>query len=295
MNCEPVVVVPAAWMRVFTAAEEILGADRVWRAIEGNDRQAKLLEFLAKMKELGVNLNLPELKYLVTWDSEQLNNWFKENGFDLKVDPFDDRTFGIGVIFKLLLKWLIPGIDSTVIHRHTGETFPAVYMEDGLTWYQVDGYPNPIIEIPTNSTDRVYLSLAPGDIGDEFDLVYLVQNLQNMMIYQGKCEAIFPMVDLRLSEVLEWLLGLYTFMDDGTRARVSQALRESKLALDTEGIRVEQAIAVAVTLEAFFSYPSFTIDDTFILWIAREGQPVPLVAALLPSSVWGDPNTTVVS
>ena len=76
------------------------------------------------------------------------------------------------------------------------------------------------------------------------------------------------------------------------KARITQALQQTKLRMNDTGGRCESAAAVAACLESCSIGPEnpYIIDKPFLLWLERPSLSQPLFALHLCEDVWKLPE-----
>ena len=84
-------------------------------------------------------------------------------------------------------------------------------------------------------------------------------------------QVLFPMVDLDLKVALEWLKGMWTLPQSGPQLKVTRALRQTKVKMNEEGVRIEEAAAVGIAFAAVFLPNRHVIDRPFLMWVDRPG------------------------
>lgn len=279
--------IPAA---LVTGETGVLGVGTEWSPQPGNHTQEVFLQLYRRAKDMA--LTLPEIEAILSWNADDINRFLREHGFSIELEPLDDDTFGVGVVFKWLSDWLIQGEDRN-IRGLDGRTYPGVFMREDLRMYAHQASSYPAVAIPAANGDIVFLTAMDSAPEDEFELIEAALRFRDTRFYRGQPELHFPMIDALLKGPIEWLLGLRATLPSGQKAFISQALRQSFFKLDPYGAEAGEAVALAVTLEAMvFQDQTVVIDRPFMAVVERpqSGLELPIFAAYLDIDSWSRPE-----
>ncbi len=280
--------IPAA----FVAAEHVVhpnglwvvGPERGWNAI--NEQQRQYLEiFEIVRKEVGL---IPEIETTASFVANVLNEFLRRHGFSIELKPFAPDEFGVAAVFQLVLAWFKAG-KAQNITRSDGKTYPGVLMEDDVPSFTIPGHGNPAISLPTKTADKVYLTMIEKPV-DEFALIATARQFMATRQQAKTTQVLFPMVDLDRKVELEWLKGMWTMPQSGPQLKVTQALRQTKVKMNEEGVRIEEAVAVGIAFAAFILPNRHVIDRPFLMWVERPGLSLPLFVGYITEEDWRNPE-----
>lgn len=162
-------------------------------------------------------------------------------------------------------------------------------MEHDLPAFTVPGHENPVISLPTKTADSVYLTMIEKP-ADEFAMVATARRFMATRQQARTTQVLFPMVDLDVKVALEWLNGMWTLPQSGPRLKVTQALRQTKVKMNEEGVRIQEAAAVGIAFAAVFLPHRHVIDRPFLMWVERPGFSLPLFVGYMTEEGWKNPN-----
>ena len=98
------------------------------------------------------------------------------------------------------------------------------------------------------------------------------------------------MVDLDVKVTLEWLKGMWTLPQSGPRLKVTQALRQTKVEMNQQGVRIQEAAAFGIAFAAVFLPHRHVIDRPFLMWVERPGLSLPLFVGYITEEEWKKPG-----
>lgn len=274
--------------RALVESERILGKNRQWNAVNGEQRQ--LLNFYA-FDELS-RFSEKELRAWADWNADKLNKILRDENFQIQLQPFKPGEFGVVSILDVLVNWLVKGrVDKLLVG---GRNVPAVKMnpmmetEDGrgVSMWQAcasSQHNNPIARVNTKTGDKVYMTVADREYQD-FALIGRIEEIRSDVqpsSYEHYDWLKFPMVDLNHQPNISWLLNMWTTLDSGNRAFISQALQQTKFKMNEHGARVKSAVAISVMITSVWRELGLEIDAPFFLWIERDGLSFPVMYAYI--------------
>jgi len=289
------VYVPTPLIGCFLSAEDpaFLGPNRKWNSIN-TDQERFLTTAFEPGRNLAQYMRPGELDSVASWECKIVNAFLKKHGFKIQLEEFDDDTFGVASVMKVMDRWIKEG-KSTQIDCQDGEMREGFEVTAGYEVLLARSHPNPIACITTQNGDRVHFTVAEKK-ATGFDLLDKITKISS----EGeKVGSMFdalqaPMIDLDLESDVSWLLDMWTNSAAGQKARITQALLQTKLKINETGFLCESAASMAVTLEACYDGPSnpLIIDEPCLFWIERPGLPrtLPIIAAYLDYDVWNSPG-----
>ncbi len=275
---------------VLVKAEDMqgMGANRQWQAV--NDTQARFLQdfFRACRNEVG---SIREIESIASWSVKEVNEFLRQRGFTIQLQPFDKNAFGVASVLDLLVEWLVKG-EITSVQGVDRKTYPGVKIsKGGVRFYNVSGHNNPIAMLETKTGYRVYMTILNNAPNDGFDLIAKAEafsrNLSSNREFGG---LVFPMVDLDQRVDIGWLMGMKTTGDNGQPAWITQALQQTILEMNEVGARAKSAVAISVMRSIEMPKPDMVINDQFLIWFERDGLAKPLFVGHITQEDWRNPG-----
>jgi hypothetical protein len=269
---------PQAFYPIVSAlvkAEEIIGPNRAW--VPQNAQQETFLEGCFSQirgEVLGIDV--------------------LTSGYDCSKEWEDVLRLSIWGTLDLLVKWLVRG--GTVTIQREDQEYDGVWLGvegAGVGFLQAEGHPHPIVRIPTQSKDVVYMTILDGP-PDPLQLTVVAGSLLEkptpMCGYGG---VRFPMVDLRHGNDVRWLVGMGTTSEVGLPAWIDKASQETRLRMNEVGAHVRSEFRgdIIVTAAMHEVEPDYIIDRPFLLVFQREGLQQPLAVLYITEDDWKNPGT----
>jgi len=280
--------IPAA----FVATEQVVhpngiwvvGPHRRWNPI--NEQQRRYLEiFEIARTEVG---SIPEIEAKGSFVAEVLNAFLRVHGFSIELEAFAPDEFGVAAVFEVVLAWLETGKAHTIV-RTDGKTYPGVLLEHDLPAFTVPGHENPVIRLPTKTADIVYMTMIEKQ-ADECAMIATARQCMATRQQTRTTQVLFPMVDLDVKVALGWLKGMWTLPQSGPQLKVTQALRQTKVKMNEEGVRIQEAAAVGIAFAAVVLPHRHVIDRPFLMWAERPGLSLPLFVGYITEEDWKKPG-----
>ena len=275
--------------RALLAAEEFMGGNTLWYGSNGVQE-----DFLTQFFLPNEALSIEEIQTKASQMAGELNQFLKENGFDIELEEFGPDEFGAVSILDQLVYWMEKGEE---VHIYNGQTeYPGVSLEMGVTAHEIPGHNHPVITIHTKNKEdfeevgdaTVYISIL-DDPPSGFNLIKKAMELQEVTSFVQCDEVQFPMIDLNLQGELDWVVGMATQATNGQDWRVSKGIQQTKFRMDEVGARVQDAGAMAVAIG--MPSPPIVIDKPFLLWISKKGLTYPTFTTFLDTDVWSRPKS----
>jgi hypothetical protein len=108
--------------------------------------------------------------------------------------------------------------------------------------------------------------------------------------------VIFPFVDHNAEVDISFFVDMW-FKGVGVRTgtigkyKVIEAKQQTKFAMNHIGAKAESAAAFAFALECIMaSEPALVLNNTFYVWMTRDGMSAPYFAGCIDESDWKDPG-----
>jgi hypothetical protein len=282
--------IPAA----FVAAEHVVHPNGLWVVGPGrkwnpvNEEQRRFLEIFETVRNEVEGI--PEIEATASFVAENLNEFLRAHGFSIQLQPFAPTEFGVAAVFQLVLAWFKTGKAHTIA-RADEKTFPGVLMEQDVPAFTVPGHENPVISLPTKTADTVYLTMIEKP-ADEFAMIATARQFIATRQQAGRTQVLFPMVDLDQKVELAWLKGMWTMPQRGPQLQVTQALRQTRVKMNEEGVRIKEAAAVGIAFAAVFIPRRHVIDRPFLMWVERPGLSLPLFVGYITEEDWKNPGNS---
>lgn len=273
------------------SGKSVLGGNR-WRP--DNNPQADFLTlFDLVTPHIEIMKNEGLLDSRVSIQAHEINEWFARRGFPVSLqEQGDPNTFYVGSIFEQMVKWIVSGVKDT-LEGQDGKKYDAVLMSDGFHYYTSHHVSGPVVMIHTRDVrDRVGIVAMPRVIDLPFQLLQLAAKIQKSLVptfsYGDLC---FPMVNIDQEVDVSWLKGLSTHTDSGRVARLTEVVQYCELKVNETGALAAAATGMAVTYESLITpKPAVVFDQPFLLWISRNGCPLPTFAAWVDYTDWKNPG-----
>lgn len=268
------------------ASERIFGPGLSWNSC--NQMQERFIKefFLDGYDEVD---QIPIIKSIASRDPEEINKFFRENGWQLQVGPFGPEDFGVASILNLLVIWSKPG-KITEIKTSEQRHFPAVKIGDeGVKFFRAVGHHEPVARLQTKSHYLVYITMFDNP-PEGLDLVILADQLsKNLYPSYEFSGVVFPMVDLSQFTDISWLAGLNTENSSGQPIRLFQALQQNRLKVNETGALAE-SLTVLTTGAALNPPPDHIINRPFLIWFEVPGLKKPLFVGYVTEENWKNPG-----
>lgn len=282
-------------------SEDFLGKDRIWNAI--NEEQRKFLQGAYTLRQAS-KFSEKELRAWASENAQELNAILKRENFTIHLDEFREGEFGAVSILDVLTEWLVEGFTSTKL-MYKEKEYPAVTLKanmrsdtDPRNMYEcyVSRHHNfPVAMLNTKSGDRVYMTVA-GRSYTSFELIHRIYEIQGSLreTVSHYESLIFPMVSLDQEVDIGWLKGMWTVNAGGQECKINQALQQTKFKMNQFGARVKSAVAVSFMITSVREPRRFlVIDQPFFLWITRSGVSTPILYAYVDEGDWKDPGDLI--
>lgn len=226
-----------------------------------------------------------EMSSVASWDVEVINTFLRREEFEIQLRPWlkgDRLTFGIAAIIKLLREWCVRGETGyKVVNWRKAFRLGAPVAQGGVEFYRASG--EVVVRIPTKVHGDCVCVTKASEPKTHFDLLFFCMDAQDAMEPTDEFTgAILPNWSFQEEVDVSDLINLWTEDAVGQPWWLAQALMEGKSAFCAEGISFKAAFAAAVMRGG--SWPKepeprdHIVDYNLVMWIDREGVPVPLGA-----------------
>ncbi|MFA5187968.1 MAG: hypothetical protein WC460_01255 [Patescibacteria group bacterium] len=267
-------------------SEDLLGKGREWLA-QNPDQEKLIRKFLEHSKEI---TKIKEIESIASLDAKMINEFLKKRGFSIRLPEFKTQEFGVAAVLDLMVEWILKG-KRIQIQGQNGAKYPGIHLQEEVSFFNAYDRAEPIAKISTASDDAVYLTMA-NDVPTGLELIGYASKLISQLRYNPGYEGLqFPMVDFTNQPDLSWLIGMSTTDSNGNPAVISQALQETKLRLNENGARVQDAAAMTL-IRACVTIPKkkLIINRPFLCIFTQTGLKLPLAVFHLEPDCWKDPG-----
>lgn len=279
---------------LMAAENEVLGANREWRAANPSQKQF-LTGLLPDLRDENEYPGLArDIKTRVSRAADEINRFLQENGLSIKLDEFGRDEFGFAGVMSVSVEWPVAG-DVCVIHGVDGIHYPGVHIKlaprsttPNVEIMRSRKHGEPIVQLRTKQGDVVTLTKFDKDVPPLKLTDHVVEIIGDLMPSREYAGVMFPMLDLDVKPDVSWLLGMSTHDMEGTPATISQAVQQFRLKMNHLGAVARDGFAGAVTRSA--PPPPVIIDDSFLLVFERLELVQPLFAAVIRPDAWKNPG-----
>jgi hypothetical protein len=262
-------------------SEQFLGKGRTWKGLKPAQ-----IQFLELYSQFGAEVEqLSFLKGMASRDITQVNAFLKEEGFDIQLNPVSDpQGFGVASVLKLLMEWLEEGKEAQIYHKRTA--YPAFQLKSkqGVSFFHLPHYEDPLVSIETKTGERVCLMTADRPLSGlalADEILMLAKKRRDRARYGA---VIVPDVDLDVQPDVSWIQGLSTFDDQHQPWFVAQAGQQVKYRMNRFGAKIETGSMMSVMRGGSLE-ESFAFDRPFYTWVEGQGQ-VPLAMLYVDTDSW---------
>lgn len=289
MDKKSLTACPLSIVDAVRLVDKVLGDNRQWRTV--NDAQRLFLErYFERFR--AITATISDISSIASSEAEEINKFLADRGFTIQLRKFSQYEFGIASILDLLVEWSIAG-KQVPIRTSDRREFPGVELSKHCCSFgRAQGHSNVIARLETKSTDMVYLTMMDQPESGA-DLIEIGNDLIKRMRWTSEFEGmIFPMVNLRQTVDISWLLEMETDAQDGVPWYVSQAAQENRLRMNEIGAHAQSATAIAVKMRGIeVPKPKLVIDKPFLVVFVRPGIDIPLFAAYVTEADWQNPGS----
>lgn len=212
-----------------------------WKTI--NDTQEEFInsfwQFRDKLKQV------KELRSKADFKVEVINEWLKEEGFDIQLEKRDGERISVASILKVLEEWQIKGTKRDIFSRNTKKSYPGALLKEGFRVYSdVKIHPNPVVHVHAKNDDNVCMSIVDKVPQSKFGLYELTTKLNGVKKETHDFTRItFPMIDLDMKPDISWLCGMNIDKRFDNWV-IDQALQQTKFRMNEKGAKVESGVAI---------------------------------------------------
>jgi hypothetical protein len=245
-----------------------------------NKQQEVLMQQYASQHKDLSKFTQEELGAWASKNHEDLNKILESKDFQIRLEKFDPRGFGMLSILDMKTQWKQKGEKHMVIRPGDGFYKGAkITGKDTYSVFESKNHAHPIAALHTKSGDTVYLTEATEQ-KDGFELLDLIRKIKSdLKEVRGYAGVTFPIADVDHKADVSWLKNM-GLADDYF---IDQAMQQTKFKLDQEGAKVKSTFAASVSK----CLPEYVeIKNPYIAWWEKKGVAIPVVAAIVAFDSW---------
>ena len=249
-----------------------------WNPI--NESQRNLLSVAGNIST--TDFQTLAMQTIASYSAEEINNFLKENGFDIRLEKFSNNEFGVASILKILMTWLESS--SETIHGGDRANYQGVKIKQNIALFDSPHSLGYIGRITSKEGFDMYLTRITEKPENEEKLFAIAQQL--MKTKSDKVAASldsisFPEVNMDCKPDVSWLIGMYAGQNI-----ISKALMQTKFTMDKVGAKAEAAAAIGVRKCIVPSNNNLIFDQPFMAWIEKPGIALPTFVAWCDYDSW---------
>ena len=218
--------------------------------------------------------------------TEAINAELRNGDYDIQISSPGRGEMAAAVVMDLQIEWKTSGVVTSVRSSDLEIDFPAVQMSASeVEIYELPDMSDPVFSLTTSNGDRVFF-MAATFIAEPHALVIAdaVRMIQaNRVQTTMEMDFVFPMVNMNEVSDLDWMNGFRFVSSAGFEIAYSQILAQNRFRMDESG-------ATATEESEKDSSASYTLDQSFLVWVERENASLPVFVAYVDESNWADPS-----
>ena len=231
-----------------------------------------------------VKYNPDQIKTLISKDTNVINRFLKDNGFDIALqDPID---LCVATIMDLIGGWLEKADEAIV--QNEGDLYLAATIKSGISTSVISLGDNQVIKIETRNNITVFIEPNATERSDLYLFKYIWNQTKVCAFEPSPCEVTIPFISMEEKPDISWLVGIET--RGNINFTISQAVQQNKLKLNCDGVHAQSAVAMGLRKCVDMSQKErIIIDQPFNLWISGKdlgGEYFPLFGAYLAPDSW---------
>jgi hypothetical protein len=231
---------------------------------------------------------LTQLKSLAATSADPLNALLKENGFDIRLDPFQPGDIGAVSILDMIVRWINAGKPGAIWSG--GKSYPAFQLDSNdVQMYSVPEQTEPLVRLRTESGDDVWLikpNQAPRSNFEASMLAQRTASSRKEQLYNNR-NIVVPNLEIDIQPDMSSLIGMGIESSLLGHFMVSQVLQQFKLRMNARGARAKVATAVAVTRG--MGPVHYLFDQPFVFYMTQKGhEGLALAPVFADTDVWKD-------
>lgn len=262
-------------------AQEFINTEEDYRCV--NKAQKDFLKSFWGWKQ---DLKNVPVESRADFNSNVINAWLKEKGFDIELDPVCAPEFAVASILDALVEWESEGSECK-IDCFDGKLYDGVRMDSG---YQILYSPEvgKYLQVYTKTGEEVNMAVCdPANDLDNFGLTRLAIRINDSFIPDSFHPSYisFPMIDCDQKPDISFLKGL-----EIEGFNIGEALQQTRFRMNEKGARAQSAVAMGFRCLCMIQPTSFDIDSPFLLWINSPKTRYPIFAGYFMTETWKQPK-----
>lgn len=273
-TCTPLPIVSALYI-----TEDKLGGGNPWEAVSQGQRF--FLESI-HAKCTRESIDIPEMVAEAT---------VTRNGDIITIDARSK--------LDVTVKWFEKG-DKQEIESEDPENpekkrmYPGVRIKSKhVSFSRSREHPHPIARLDTKNGDQVFMTMVDVPLAD-FGIYAFIRSLELRPTYREFGGLRFPMTKFKENPDITFLEGMKNTSKEGYPAVIVQAWQETKFRMNEVGARAESEVRLRTMVYGSAGFdpvpPDHVIDKPFVVWIVREGLPLPLFMGYITREHWENPG-----
>lgn len=262
-------------------ARDFLKTDKNY--IPVNNEQKTFLEDFWKWNR---DLKKVPVESRADFNSSVINEWLKEKGFDIHLDPVCSPEFAVASVLDALVIWKKKG-NPCKLEGRDGKTYDGVRLDSG---FQIFYTPETgkFVQIQTKSGETVCMAFHDNYTElDQFGLTKYAMKINDTMIPDSSnpSSVTFPMINCDQKVDITFLKGMSL---DGFN--IGEAFQQTRFRMNEEGARAESAVAMGFRGMILCNPYWFEINAPFILWINSPKTKYPIFTGYFAQDTWEKPK-----
>ena len=289
------------------SVDEKLGQKLEW--VRAHKRMSHFLDVYDELRQLDFD-SVPELSFGDSLTVADINKKAKEMGVQSEMTKSRIRTpntvpVSVWGKFDVLVNWLKSGEPEAITWTRDRDefAFPAVKMNGrGVEIVKSPNHDHPIAILKTEGDYEVVLTEASPYLSGIDLLLHMKEILLKMSHWFGFSGVRFPMVDLRNSPDMNWIIGMTApcgitelMPMDGTNIYVRKAMQDNLLRMNEVGARVVSLTRIGLHLIGasadYVSPQPLVIEEPFYMAVIKPGEAIPYFVAYVTEECWKKPSS----
>lgn len=231
-----------------------------------------------------------EVKSLVSHDAKLLNNFLKDNGFDIYLPRLEHNQIGVVTLMNLMGSWLEEAGSSCIDYEH--KEYQAAVITKGASIVNINE--KQVLKIITSDGLCVFIEKTDEQKSGVGLFRHIYHQAKSLNYSETPCHATVPLLTINDEPNMEWLLNMVAAKENEPYY-ISKAIQQNHLDLSIQGIIAESATVVYIQCfggDPTSDLPEFIVDQPFNIWISYDNPDLnyfPLFGAFVAPDSWKEP------